>query len=330
VSSSEAESKRVVDEFAAKWDLKEVDVELLLGLTVEKLDDGSVSLSQTTYFIKVLDHFGFADLPPLSTPLPPGYQVRAAKSPLSPEDTLFMRDKPFRPILGTIVWGSSGTRPDLAYACCVLGHVQSNPAPEHWDLLISVLRYIKGTLTYGIRYTPTADALVGNGLKPEGFVDSDWAGCVDTRRSTSSYVFFMGAAPVCWSSKRQAVVALSSTEAEYISLARGTQQAMWMKNWLAGVFLPQELPFGLRGDNLGSISLMETTKGHGLSKHIDTRWHFIRERVADGEIAILSVPGKDNVADIMTKALPRSVHEKIVAQLGLDWRHRDAERQGEC
>jgi hypothetical protein len=172
--------------------------------------------------------------------------------------------------------------------------------------------------------------VAGAALKPEGFVDSDWAGCVDTRCSISGYVFFMGGAPVCWSAKRQAVVALSSTEAEYIALTRGAQQSIWMRNWLAGVFLPQELPFGLRGDNLGSISLTETTKGHGLSKHIDTRWHFIRERVQDGEIAIASVPGKENVADILTKALGRVAHEKCVERLGLDWKRRNAVRQGEC
>jgi hypothetical protein len=332
-SSSEAESKRVVDEFAAKWDLKEVDVELLLGLTVEKLSDGSISLTQTQYFLKVLDHFGFAELPPLTTPLPPGYQIHAATTPLSPEDAAFMRDKPFRPILGTIVWGSSGTRPDLSYACCALGHVQSNPNPEHWSILIGVLRYIKGTLDYGIKYSLSTDTdadTPGTGIKPDGYVDSDWAGCVDTRRSTSGYVFFMGGAPVSWSSKRQAVVALSSTEAEYISLARGAQQVMWMKNWLSEVFLPQELPFQLRGDNLGSISLTETTKGHGLAKHIEIRWHFIRERVKDGEIAVSSVPGADNVADIFTKALPRIKHEKCVGQLGIDWKRKKAARQGEC
>jgi hypothetical protein len=318
-----------VEEFAAKWDLKEVDVALLLGLTLEKLDDGSISLSQTQYFEKVLDHFGFADLPPLQTPFPPGYQIRVASSPLSPEDADFMRDKLFRPILGTLVWGSSGTRPDLAYSCCALGHIQSNPNPEHWSLLVGVLRYIKGTLDYGCRYKPTPTPTVpGLGLKPEGYVDSDWAGCVDTRRSTSGYVFFMGGTPVCWSAKRQPIVALSTTEAEYISLARGSQQAMWMKNWLSEVFLPQELPFPLRGDNLGSVSLTQTTKEHGLSKHLDIRWHYIRDRVADGEIAVSTVPSKENVADIFTKALPRIAHERIVGQMGLDWRRRELDARG--
>jgi hypothetical protein len=176
VSSSDEESKCVVDEFAAKWDLKEVDVVLLLGLTVEKLDNRSISLSQKQYFKKVLAHFGFQDLPPLSTPFPPGYQICASTSPLSAEDTAFMLDKSFQPILSTLVWGSSGTRPDILYLCCALGHVQTNPNPEHWSLLIGVLRYVEGTLDYGIRYSPCAagDVRGGLGLKLEGYVDSDW------------------------------------------------------------------------------------------------------------------------------------------------------------
>jgi hypothetical protein len=105
---------------------------------------------------------------------------------------------------------------------------------------------------------------------------------------------------------------------------------MWMKNWLADVFLPQELPFGLRGDNLGSTSLTETTKGHSLSKHIDTRWHYIHEHVQHGEIAVSSVPGKENIADILTKALGCPAHKKFVFMLGLDWKRRNAVRQGEC
>ncbi|KAF7333549.1 Retrotransposon Ty1-copia subclass [Mycena sanguinolenta] len=310
-STTETEIQRVVAEFAAKWDLKEVDIELLLGLTVEKLSDGSISLSQRQYFEKVLAHFGFADLPPLRTPFPPGYQIRACTSPLSVEDAQFMHDKPFRRILGTLVWGSSGTRPDIS-------------------LMVGVLRYISGTLDYGLRYSPptTTPPAPGMGLKPEGYGDSNWAGCVDTRRSTSGYVFFMGGAPTSWAAKRQPIVALSSTEAEYISAARASQQAQWMKNWLSEVFLPQNSPFILHIDNLGAISLTETTKEHGLSKHLDVRWHYIRDLVKDGEIAMESVPGKENVADIFTKALPRVAHERCVRQLGLDWRRRELDARG--
>jgi hypothetical protein len=105
---------------------------------------------------------------------------------------------------------------------------------------------------------------------------------------------------------------------------------MWMKNWLSEVFLPQELPFQLRGDNLGSISLTETNKEHGLSKHLDIHWHYIRERVKDGELVVSSIPGKENIADILTKALPWIAHERIVGEMGLDWRRKGARRQGGC
>ncbi len=221
--------------------------------------------------------------------------------------TEFMSTKPYRPILGCIIWGSSGTRPDLSFACSVLGHVQSNPAPEHWKLLIGVCRIE-----------------AGKGVKPLGYVDVDWAGCVDTRRSTSGYIFFMGGAPVSWSSKRQVVVALSSTESEYISTSWGAQQAMWMNNWLDEAGLREDFPFPLIGDNLGSISLTETNKVHGLSKHIHVRFHYIRDRVRDGEITVTAISTKENIADILTKALPRATHEKFVRQMGLNWRRHDA------
>src|ERR1700761_7145325 len=97
-----------------------------------------------------------------------------------------------------------------------------------------------------------------------------------------------------------------------------------MRNWLKEALLEQNGPIPLRGDNLGSISLTETTKEHGLSKHIDMRWHFIRERVEDEFVSVSSIPGRENPADIMTKALPRAAHEKIVRALGLDWKRRTA------
>lgn len=323
-SSSKEEALRVMKEFADKWDLKDVDeLQLLLGLTVERFDNGDVGITQTAYFEKVLRHFGFWDLSPLSTPLPPHTQVHANAAPLSEADIAFMKDKPFRPVLGTLIWGSSGTRPDISFACGALGHIQSRPNPEHWRLLVGVCRYVRGTLDYGILYRSLDVDGPGKGLKPLGYVDADWAGCIDSRRSTSGYIFLMGGAPVSWSSKRQAVVALSSTEAEYISLARGSQQAMWMKNFLSEINLAQPPPFLLNGDNLGSLSLTETTKGHGLSKHIDIRYHYIRDRVKEGDIAVRAVRTTENVADILTKALPRVAHERFVREMGLDWKRRD-------
>lgn len=308
-SSSKEEAEQVMGEFSKMWELSDVDqLNLLLGLTVERFSNEDVGITQSAYFEKVLHHFELWNLPPKSTPLPPMCQIQQSVSPLSMKDAAFMKDKPFRPILSCLIWGSSGTRPDLSYACGALGRVQTNPRPEHWKLIVGVCQYIRGTIDYRILYRSLGSE-PGKGLKPLGWVDADWAGCVDTRCSTHGYIFMMGGAPVSWSSKRQPIVALSSTsstEAEYIniSLAHGSQQAMWMKSFLDEIYLPQPAPFPLNGDNLESISLTETTKGHGLSKHLDIRYHYIRDRVGDRDISVSAVRTTENITDIMTKALP--------------------------
>ena len=235
-------------------------------------------------------------------------------------------------MLGGILWGSSGTRPDLAYAAGLLARVQNLPGPEHWNALVGVCHYIKGMFDYGILIHKPSDSEIttpGLGLTQLGYVDSDWAGCADTRRSTSGYIFMMAGAPIAWASKRQSVVALSSTEAEYIAIARGAQQAMWLAEFMDQALLPQPTPFILLGDNLGSISLTKTTKGHQLSKHIDIRHHFLRDLVESQRLEVKPVRTNDNIADIMTKPLSKNVHNRFIRILGLDWM-RERARQGEC
>jgi hypothetical protein len=123
--------------------------------------------------------------------------------------------------------------------------------------------------------------------------------------------------PVSWSSKKQATVALSMTEAEYVALMRSSKQAMWMYSFLEELHMPQERPALLYGDNLGAAALARDAKGHARVKHIDIREHYIRERVAAGDIEIQHVASAENLADIFTKVLPRDVHLAVVRALGL-------------
>jgi hypothetical protein len=158
-----------------------------------------------------------------------------------------------------------------------------------------------------------------------GYVDADWAGDRATRKSISGYLFLLNGAPISWSSKRQQVVAQSSTESEYILLARGVQQALWLRSWLEEVGMGLgDHPMDLLCDNLGAVNLSETTKGHNLSKHIDIKHHFLRDEVASGKVAIHHIPTEQNLADIMTKSLPKDKHRRIVSALRLDWRYQDA------
>jgi hypothetical protein len=155
-------------------------------------------------------------------------------------------------------------------------------------------------------------------IKPTGFVDADYAACQDTRKSTSGFVFTMAGCPVSWSSKRQSTVALSTTEAEYVSLARASQQARWIYSWTREVGFPQSEPAILKGDNVGSIHLTKNTKHHHKVKHIDIKHHYLRELVNDGKIEVQTIRGTENPADIFTKPLPKSTFLRHVESLGMD------------
>lgn len=180
--------------------------------------------------------------------------------------------------------------------------------------------YIKWTLSYNITYVkpPGKDPKDGLGLKPLGYVDADYAGCLDTRRSTSGHVFLMAGAPVSWGSKWQATVAMSTVEAEYVSLARASQQAVWMSAFLSEVDLDQEGGVTLCGDNEGANSLTENSKQHALVKHIDVRHHHIREKVENGDIIVKGIRSAENLGDLFTKSLNGPILSRLVSKLGLD------------
>ena len=161
------------------------------------------------------------------------------------------------------MWGQLATRPNLSFSVSLLARFQSNPGIDHWNALMHVMGYIKNTLDYGLTYSRDSD------LSPVAFVDADYGGCKDTRRSTSGYVFMMAGGAVTWSSKRQATVALSTVEAEYVAMSRCAQQMIWMHSWLSEVAVEYSLPGLIKGDNRGAIALTKNTRDHGKVKHID-------------------------------------------------------------
>jgi hypothetical protein len=268
----------------------------------------------------MLTHFGLDKVRRRNTPMPANVQLAESPNPLPEEEAAFMKDKSYRPIVGSTMWGQVCTRPDMAYAAGKLARYQLNPGRQHWECNEWLAGYILQTLDYSITYrcpSPNNDAK-GSGLKPHGYSDSDHGACKDTYRPTSGYVFFMGGAPVSWSSKRQATVALSTVEAEYIALSRATQQAVWLMSFLSEVDLKQEGPVEMMGDNFGSVCLTENSKRHALVKHIAMRHHYVREKVASKEVKVVRIRSGENVADIFTKALNGTIHSKMVSILGLD------------
>ena len=145
-----------------------------------------------------------------------------------------MEDKPYRSILGSVMWGQLATHPDLSFSVLILTWFQANPRIEHWKALMHIIGYIKNTIDYRLTYSHDSD------LSPHAYVDANYGGCKDTHRLTSGYIFIMARGPVTWSSKRQATVTLSTVEAKYVAMSRCTQQMVWMHNWLDEVELCQD------------------------------------------------------------------------------------------
>ena len=203
------------------------------------------------------------------------------------------------------------TRPDIVAAVGVMSQFMSNPNQSHWVGVKRILRYLRGTSGYGLIYR-------GNdGYKVCGYSDADWAGDVNTRRSTSGFVFQLGTSTVSWCSRKQATVAKSSTEAEYVALSTATQEVIWLRRFLVNIGVSIKGPVQIYEDNQGAIDIAKNPKHHDRTKHIDVCHHFVRERVALNDITVSYCPTGEMIADVLTKGLPVVKFRRFREELGV-------------
>ena len=290
------------------------EANMILGIHIEcDRPAGTISISQCAYLERVLKRFGISDCNSKPTPLPLGIVLSKDQGPKSEDEWKFMAGKPYREVLGSIMYAQIGTRPDLSYAVLTLGKYASNPGITHWQALMHVLRYIKATLHYKITYG--GNNL--NNLEPTGWVDADYGGDIDSQRSYARYIFIQAGGLTAWSAQYQQTVALSMTEAEYMAVSHAAKQILWMYSEMEEVRYPQEKPGLLYNDNLGAIALMKNTKHNSHVKHINIQHHFIHECVENGEIPVLHVPSINNLADLFTKSLGCITHQQLCVLLHL-------------
>ena len=282
-----------------------------LGMTVTRdRAHRTLKLGQSAYIEKILRDQGLWECNPNKVPISPS-------SSHSPSPTGYTADskslKAYQSGVGSLMYVMLGTRPDIAFAVSVVSRYAANPGPAHHALLKQIFRYLRGTSHWQLVFR--------GALKPAvGYTDSDYAGDIETRRSTSGYVFNLGSGAISWSSKRQATVALSTCEAEYVGQTQAAKEAIWLGGLLEQIQQSNDgsLPMVIYGDNQGAIALAKNPQFHARTKHIDVQQHFVREKVAEGKIDLAYIPTEEQIADGLTKALPRDKFEKFRAALGLE------------
>ena len=215
---------------------------------------------------------------------------------------------PYSTILGSIMYIMLGTRPDLAHSIGMLCRFMSNPGMNHWRALCRVLGYLKLTENWGLDYNgqnAQGQLYSAINVKPDliGFSDSDHAGCT-TCKSVTGYVYIYYGAAISWKSQRQSTVATSSTEAEYIALFEAARESKWLRSLFLsiGVVLPS-MPL-IYGDNDGAMASAKDPMHFGKMKHMNVKWHAIREWVENEDFKIKRKDTAFMVADAYTKQVP--------------------------
>ena len=202
------------------------------------------------------------------------------------------------------------TRPDIMCAAGQLSQFLNKPTSQHLLAAKRVLRYLKGCPRLGIRYGRPA-------TPPIGFSDADWAGDIDTRKSTTGHVMMLNNGAVAWRSQRQPTVALSTMESEYMALTEATKELLWLRGLLTELGYESENPTDLFTDNQSALALAKNPVSHARAKHIDVRHHFVRDAIQDNVVWVQYIPTEDMTADSLTKALGREKHWKCTTRMGM-------------
>lgn len=286
-------------------DLK--DIKLFLGVRVTRVNN-KITLDQSAYIQTILNKFKMQECKPISTPL----ETKLNYEALNSEEKY---EAPCRNLIGSLMYVMLCTRPDLSSCVNILSRYTNKNNRELWQCLKRVLRYLKGTIDLKLVYVRCDydDILCG-------FVDSDWGGGDSTdRKSTTGYLFKMFQnCSITWSTKRQASVAASSTEAEYMAFYEAVREALWLKSLANSINLSIVDPIVIYEDNNGCISIANNPTQHKRSKHIDIKYHFSREQVERKVIQLKYVSTDNQHADILTKPLPAVTFQKLRKERGLE------------
>jgi hypothetical protein len=305
-SKTRAEIDAVKSKLMTSFEARDLgEPEHYLGIKITR-DRGSksITLSQELMTTELIDKYGMVEGKTRGIPLSPG--IRLSKEEGDPLDTETFK---YSQLIGSMMYLSVCTRPDISFTVGALARFMACPTTSHWQAAKGLLRYLASTKDYAITYGGGDSELIG-------YCDADYAGDLDTRRSTTGYVFILNGGAVTWQSRRQPTVAVSTTEAEYMAAASAVKEALWIRKLLDDIGI-KTATIEIKGDNQSALKLLRNPISSMRSKHIDIVHHFARERVVRKEVNFTYVSTDKMLADVLTKPLSETKHKECCSGMGL-------------
>ena len=290
---------------SSKFDMKDMGVaDVILGIRITWNDNGLV-LSQSHYIEKILKKFNHYESTPVSTPY--DSNIKLYKNTGRAVNQL-----EYARAIGCLMYAMTSTRPDIAFAVGRLSRYTSNPSHIHWNAIYRVFKYLKGTINYVIHFTGFPSVL-------EGFTDASWITERDDHTSTTGWIFTLGGGAISWGSKKQTCIPDSTMASEFVALASCSKEAEWLRNLLIEMpTWPKPMPpVSIHCDSQATLSRAYSQVYNGKSRHIGLRHSYVRQLITDGVITIDFVKSCENLADPLTKGLPREVVKKTTKGMGL-------------
>ena len=274
---------------------------------------GLLGLSQKGYIDRILERFNMQLCSTNDVPITKGEKFSQNQCPRNDLEKNQMKNIPYGCAVGSLLYAQTCTRPDISFAVAMLGRYQSNPGMEHWKAAKKVMRYLQGTKDYMLTYRRSDQ------LEVTGYSDADFANCLDSRKSTSGFVFMLAGGAISWKSAKQSLIASSTMEAEFVACFEATNQALWLRNFISGLGVVDSIakPLKIFCDNTAAVFFSKNGKYSSGSKHIEIKYLVVRERVQKQQVSIENLSTTMMIADPLTKALQCKIFKEHVLRMGL-------------
>jgi hypothetical protein len=275
---------------------------------------GILGLSQKAYIERVLERFKMENCSASVAPIQKGDKFSLMQCPQNELERKQMEGIPYASAVGSLMYAQTCTRPDISFAVGMLGRYQSNPGMDHWKAAKKVMRYLQGTKDFMLTFRRS------DSLEVTGYSDSDFAGCIDSRKSTFGYLFMLAGGAISWKSAKQTIIASSTMEAEFVACFEATVHGLWLRNFISGLGIVNSVskPLRIYCDNSAAVFFSKNDKYSKGAKHMELKYLTVKEDVQKQRVSIEHISTQLMVADPLTKGLAPKTFKEHVNRMGLE------------